>query len=113
MRKILVATRFPLELSETGEGLAALKLIRDGKFDIMFLDYNMPDFNGLETLAEIKREMRRVNVVMMSTSHDEELAERARARGATAFLKKPFFPADIDAVLCRYYGLRALNPNRA
>ena len=113
MRKILTATRFPLEISEAGEGLAALKLVRDGGFDIIFLDYNMPEFNGIETLAELKREQRRVSVVMMSTLHDESLAERARAQGAAAFLKKPFYPADIDAVLCRHYGLRALNPNRA
>jgi CheY-like chemotaxis protein len=113
VRKILTATRFPLEISEAGEGLAALKLVRDGGFDIIFLDYNMPEFNGIETLAELKREQRRVSVVMMSTLHDESLAERARAQGAAAFLKKPFFPADIDAVLCRHYGLRALNPNRA
>jgi hypothetical protein len=25
----------------------------------------------------------------------------------------PFFPADIEAVLCGFYGLRALNPKRA
>jgi CheY-like chemotaxis protein len=113
VRKILEATRFPLDVSEAGEGLAALKLVRDGGFDIIFLDYNMPEFNGIETLAEIKREKRPVSVVMMSTSHDEALAEKARAHGAAAFLKKPFFPADIDTVLCRYYGLRALNPHRA
>jgi hypothetical protein len=35
-----------------------------------------------------------------------------RAQGA-AFLKKPFFPADIEAVLTRHYGLTALNPKRA
>ncbi len=37
---------------------------------------------------------------------------RARAQGA-AFLKKPFFPADIENALCGLYGLRALNPKRA
>ena len=36
----------------------------------------------------------------------------ARAVGA-AFLKEPFFPADIENVLCGSYGLRALSPQRA
>jgi FixJ family two-component response regulator len=62
--------------------------------------------------AEIKREKRRVNVVVMSTSSDESLSARARQYGA-AFLKKPFYPADIETMLCRFYGLRALNPKRA
>jgi hypothetical protein len=47
----------------------------------------------------------------MTSAADEAVAVRARAQGA-AFLKKPFFPADIEAVLCGFYGLRALNPKR-
>lgn len=112
VRKALAATRFPFEVSEAGEGLAALKLVHEGDFNIVFLDHNMPDFSGLETLAEFKREKRQVSVVLMTSTPDAAVAERARADGA-AFLKKPFFPADIEKVLCRYYGLRALNPKRA
>jgi CheY-like chemotaxis protein len=111
VRKILAATRFPLDVSEASEGFAALNLVREGGFDIVFLDHNMPGFSGMETLSEFKREKRRVSVVMMTSTQDAALAERARAQGA-AFLKKPFFPADIEAVLCRFYGLRALNPKR-
>jgi CheY-like chemotaxis protein len=112
VRKILGATRFPCEVSEAAEGAAALKLAGEREFDIVFLDYNMPGCNGLETLAEFKREKRRMTVVVMSSAQDASLAERVRAQGA-AFLKKPFFPADIEAVLTRHYGLTALNPKRA
>jgi CheY-like chemotaxis protein len=110
VRKLLSATRFPLEVSEADEGFAALK--RVGQADLVFLDYNMPGLSGIETLAEFKREKRRVDVVIMTSASDEALPDRAREYGA-AFLKKPFYPADIEAVLCRYYGLRALSPRRA
>jgi CheY-like chemotaxis protein len=132
VRKILGATRFPFVVSEAAEGAAALKLAAEGaaalklaaegaaalklaaerEFDIVFLDYNMPGFNGLETLAEFKRAKRRMTVVVMSSAPDASLAERVRLQRA-AFLKKPFFPADIEAVLTRHYGLTALNPKRA
>jgi CheY-like chemotaxis protein len=112
VRKLLAGTRFPLDVSEADEGFAALKLVRDGVIDLVFLDHNMPGFSGLETIAELKREKRRVNVVLMTSLPDESLGDRARDLGA-AFLKKPFYPADIEAVLCRFYGLRALNPKRA
>ena len=112
VRKILGATRFPFEISEAVEGAAALKLAGENEFDIVFLDYNMPGLNGLETLAEFKREKRRMTVVVMSSAQDATLAERVRLQRA-AFLKKPFFPADIEAVLTRHYGLTALNPKRA
>jgi CheY-like chemotaxis protein len=112
VRKTLVATRFPLDIIEADEGFAALKLVGEDDIHIVFLDYNMPGFNGLETLAEFKREQRNVMVVMMTSAATDELADRARALGA-AFLKKPFYPSDIEALLSGFYGLRALNPNRA
>ena len=105
VRKILSASRFALDIHEASEGVAALNQLRTGRFGLVFLDYNMPGFNGFETLSEIKRENPGVAVVMMTSNSDNAVAERAHASGALAFLKKPFFPADIDVVLARYYGL--------
>jgi CheY-like chemotaxis protein len=107
VRKILSGCRYKIEISEAGEGITALQRIRDGNFDLVFLDYNMPGLNGLETHKEIKRENPRLAVVMMTSAVDEALAGRAHAAGVLAFLKKPFYPADIDMVLERYFGLHA------
>jgi CheY-like chemotaxis protein len=112
VRKILLATRFPLELSEAEQGAEAIELARKINFDIVFLDYNLPGFTGLETMAEFKREKRNPTFVLITSAQDQAVGARARAQGAI-FLKKPFFPADIDAVLCSFYGLRALNPQHA
>ncbi len=112
VRRALAATRFQFHVTEASEGFAALKLVREGDFDVVFLDHNMPDFTGLETLAEFRREKRPVSVVLISSAQDETVAERARAEGAT-FLKKPFFPIDIENALCGFYGLCALNQKRA
>ena len=106
VRKILVASRFRLDLSEAVEGVDALRQIASGKFDLVFLDYNMPGLNGVETLSEIKRQYPKMGVVLMTSNADEELAQRARMAGASAFLKKPFYPADIDAILQSMLGPR-------
>ena len=100
---------FTVHVYGSGDALLGAEMTQDG---CLVLDYNMPGFSGLETLSEFKREKRRVAVVMITSSDDEALAERARALGA-AFLKKPFFPIDIERALCRYYGLRAVNPGAA
>jgi len=110
VRKILVQSRFQLEIFEAQEGVEAIKQIATGKFDIVFLDYNMPSLNGVETLAGIKRQSPNVHVVIMTSTADDVVAERARRAGAAAFLKKPFYPADIDTILHRIFGLQVQPP---
>jgi len=112
VRKILANVRFPLQVCEASEGFAAIKMVRDHAIDLVFIDYNMPGFSGLETIAEFKREKRCVHVVLMTSVDDPSLEMRAYEAGA-AFLRKPFYPADIEAALCGFYGLRALNSKRA
>jgi CheY-like chemotaxis protein len=110
VRKLLSASRFRLEIAEAEDGIQALKQIGTGRFDFVVLDYNMPGLNGVETLSEIKRQYPRVGVVIMSSAQDEGVAERARAAGAAAFLRKPFYASDIDAVLHSVYGLQTPSP---
>jgi len=111
--KILAATRFPLEVTEVEKGGDAVELASRKEFDIVFLDHNMPGFTGLETIFEFRRRAKKqMTCVLMTSTKDQKLIMRARAQGAT-FLKKPFFPEDIEGVLCRFYGLRALNSRRA
>jgi CheY-like chemotaxis protein len=112
VRKVLAATRFPLEVAEAGEGGEALALARAADFDFVFFDHNLPGLSGLEAIAELRRAKRYPDFVLITSADDESLAEKAHAQGV-AFLKKPFYPADLEGVLCRFCGLSALNPIRA
>jgi CheY-like chemotaxis protein len=107
VRKLLTGIRFPLDIAEAPSGIEALEEVARGKFDFVFLDYSMPGLNGVETLTEIKRLYPSVQVVLMTEQPDETVAQRAKAAGAAAFLRKPFYPADVEAVLHGIYGLRA------
>jgi CheY-like chemotaxis protein len=111
VRKTLQATRFAFEVEEAVDGSDALRLVRAGYFDVIFIDQNMPDTSGLECLAKIKQLRPDIASIVMTSMQSDNLAAGARALGA-AFLKKPFFPADIEKALCGFYGLRALNPKR-
>ncbi len=68
----------------------------------------MPGLNGIEKLSEMKRVAPQVSVAMMTSAANSEIIDRAASLGALAFLKKPFYPADIDTVLKRHYGLNAV-----
>lgn len=106
VRKILSATRFRVETSEAEDGAAAFAHVKNNAVDIVFLDYNMPGLDGVATLTALKLQKPDLRVVIITSSQEATLAERARGAGADGFLKKPFYPADLDDVLHRLCGLR-------
>jgi CheY-like chemotaxis protein len=107
VHKILSASRFALDIHEAAEGAAALDQLRGGNFAVAFLDFDMSGLDCFKVLAELKHS--NLAVVIMSPTVDRAVADRARSMGALSFLKKPFYPADVDAVLARHYGLRITN----
>jgi CheY-like chemotaxis protein len=67
------------------------------------LDINMPKKDGFEVLAELKSDpvLRRVPVVVFSTSDSQEDVDRAYDKGASTFITKPVALADLTHVLSR------------
>lgn len=59
-----------------------------GNHDVVLLDYNLPDGNGLDGLAEIARRGYQLPVVMVTGRGDERVAARAIQRGAVDYLVK-------------------------
>jgi CheY-like chemotaxis protein len=112
VRKILSATRFPLEVTEAEQGDEAIEFVRESDFAFVFVDQHLPGPSGLETISEMRRAQRNPTFVLMTSATDDAFMMRARAQGIRC-LKKPFFPADIENILCGFYGLRALNPRRS
>jgi DNA-binding response OmpR family regulator len=109
VRKILAASRFDLDVHEASDSTAALDQLRNGGFGMVFLDYNMPGLNGSDILLGIKRESPNVAIVMMTSALNRGASGRPHLSGALGFLKKPFYPTDVDAVLERYFGLHGSN----
>jgi len=67
------------------EGLLAL---RQFKPDVMFLDLQLPDGNGLEVLRVMHAERNPTVVVVLTNYPHAQYERRARATGAHAFLNK-------------------------
>jgi DNA-binding NtrC family response regulator len=105
IRKVLQASRFKLEAEEAEDGAVAIALANNKRFDIVFVDCQMPVLDGFAVLGEFRRAHPDMKVVMMTGSRDVRIEDRARAGGAQDFLYKPFFAKDIDAVLNRLFGL--------
>jgi CheY-like chemotaxis protein len=112
VRKVLSATRVPLDVTEADQGGEALALARAHRFDFVLFDYNLPGLSGLEAIAEFRRARRYPAFILMTSVGDATLPDKARAQGVT-FLKKPFYPADIEAILFGLCGLRAVHSQAA
>lgn len=80
------ASRFRLRSSERlGE---ALRLLSEAHFDVVLLDLNLPDSQGLDTLQALRRKNPKVAVIVLTGKDDEELAVRALQEGAKDYLVK-------------------------
>ncbi|MCW5516708.1 PglZ domain-containing protein [Muriicola sp. Z0-33] len=76
-------------------GQDALQEINDTRFDIVFLDENMPGISGLETLNEIKVIDATLPVVMITKSEEEYIMEEAIGSKIADYLIKPVNPNQI------------------
>ncbi|MBT8209557.1 MAG: PglZ domain-containing protein [Eudoraea sp.] len=76
-------------------GQDALEAIKDTRFDIVFLDENMPGLSGLETLNEIKTYDGTLPVVMITKSEEEYIMEEAIGSKIADYLIKPVNPNQI------------------
>jgi len=79
-------------VQEAETGFEALRLLASNAFDVVIVDVNMPDINGLELLAFMKKSPRQQGArkILISTRADGPDAKRGDELGADAFLKKPF-----------------------
>lgn len=107
MRKVLSNSVFRLNIVNAGDGVEAIVCCKAAKFDVVFLDVNMPGLNGHATLVQLKDVNPQTKIVMISSEHDPLREREALKLGAAAILHKPFFPTEIDAVLHRIFGLQS------
>ncbi len=78
----------------TGDGLAALRLVRDLMPDVVVLDIKMPGMDGFEVLEAVRREpfSDRLRVLLLTGCDDSSAVQRGSALRADGYLVKPLSP---------------------
>ncbi len=66
-------TEYEADEAESGE--KGVELLRDAKYDLIFLDLKMPGMNGVETLIEIRKLDKEVPVYIVTAFHEEFLSK--------------------------------------
>ena len=86
---------------EAGDGESALEVVaRASKpFDVVLLDYRLPDSDNLTLLSTIRRKAPDSRVIMMTAVGTPDLVEGALERGACCVMNKPFDMRDLAAAV--------------
>lgn len=71
-------------------GKDALTFLKDNPVDLLLLDLYMPDGSGLELLAELRKQNRKEDVIMITAANDAEHITEALHLGVIDYLVKPF-----------------------
>lgn len=80
-------------------GTEAIEHYCNRRFDITFMDVKLPDINGVETFATIRKMAPDARVVMMTGYRIDQLLAEAIDQGAIKVLRKPFAMDDILSTL--------------
>lgn len=96
-RRILEDLSF--EIAEAEDGLKALDICRKGMPEAILLDWNMPVMDGLEFLAQLRREPggEKPKVVFCTTENDVSHIAKAMRAGADEYIMKPFDREIVEA----------------
>ncbi len=76
-------------------GDEALEMVDEKRYDLIFLDENMPGMDGLETLKNIKEKHSGIPVVMITKNEEESIMDDAIGSQISDYLLKPVNPKQI------------------
>ena len=91
--RIILGKEYDVLLANSG--FEALETLRSERIDMVLLDIDMPEMNGIETFKRMKEFAGRIPVIFLTASGLEEDVVSAIELGAVNYLKKPFRPQEL------------------
>ena len=86
------------DADEAEDGVIALNKLRNGSFNFVVSDINMPNMTGFDLLAAIKKDdsLKHLPVLMVTAEARKEDIVRAAQDGAAGYIVKPFTKATLE-----------------
>jgi len=109
VRNLLKEMGYP-NADEAEDGVNALQKLRNGHFDFVVTDINMPNMNGFELLNQIRAEdsLKGLPVLMVTAEARKEDIVLAAKGGASGYIVKPFTKATLDEKVTKIMQKHAL-----
>lgn len=106
VEKILRDTKINIFTAE--DGISAVEKFREGQFDIVLMDIQLPNMNGLEAIKRIRdieknrNQMMKTPIVAVSAYALKEDTEKALSAGADDYLVKPFSKIELLEIIKKW-----------
>ncbi len=103
-KNLLKETMLNIDVSSSGK--EALELVRENKYDIIFLDHMMPDMDGIEVMRRIVSDDSHRNVgspvIALTANAVAGAKEKYMEYGFTDYLAKPIIPEKLEKLIADY-----------
>jgi pilus assembly protein CpaE len=107
LSKLLMFERDIEVVGTAGSGPEALDVARRLYPDVVLMDINMPEMDGIKAAELLNGEMPSVGIIMMSVQGEQDYLRRAMLAGAREFLVKPFSGDDLVRSIRHVYRLES------
>ncbi|MCB5196227.1 MULTISPECIES: chemotaxis response regulator CheY [Deefgea] len=92
-------------VDEAEDGQVALHKLKNGQFEFVVTDWNMPNMTGIELLRAIRADaqLKHLPVLMVTAEAKKENIIEAATAGASGYVVKPFTAATLDEKLKKIF----------
>ncbi|HEX8221607.1 MAG TPA: response regulator [Chloroflexia bacterium] len=107
LSKLLMFERDIEVVGTAGSGPEALEMCRKLLPDVVLMDINMPEMDGIKAAELLSSEFPGIGIIMMSVQGEQDYLRRAMLAGAREFLIKPFSGDDLVRAIRHVYRLES------
>jgi len=90
-------------LGEAGSGSEAILFAEENRPDIILMDINMPEMDGIRTTELMAQRAPECSVIIMSVQGEQAYLRRAMMAGAREYIVKPFTGDELASVIAKVY----------
>jgi DNA-binding NarL/FixJ family response regulator len=99
LKNVLAAQEDLCIIDEAADGETAIEKAEERNPDVVIMDINLPELNGLQATRELKERCPEINVIMLTAYDDEEQIYHAIRSGASAYHAKDVRPERLVGVI--------------